>query len=223
MLIRGRWQSEPGFLGEAGLAAWGLLDIGEDNWPASKLLDRAASALGLLNTQFLPRCGSGGVRETDETTPEGRLVSAIAGLAEVGNRGGPHHNGALLEAARLLREGKDVEWASLVAWDSLGAIRADLDELPTPEANLTAIRLDRIETALDVLVERQTLKDWYSTSEIAKLLGKAEYTVREHCRQGRIRAEKKGSGRGRYQSWVVSQAELQRVQKEGLLSVPSGG
>ena len=37
--------------------------------------------------------------------------------------------------------------------------------------------------------------------------------------QGRIRGEKKGSGRGRYQSWVISHAELLRVQREGLLPI----
>lgn len=78
-------------------------------------------------------------------------------------------------------------------------------------------RLDRIEAALAVLVERQTPKDWYSTEEVARLLGKAEFTVREWCRLGRIRAEKKSSGRGKYPSWVVSHTELQRVQRDGLL------
>jgi excisionase family DNA binding protein len=78
-------------------------------------------------------------------------------------------------------------------------------------------RLERIEAQLAVLVERQTVKDWYTTEEVAKILGKAEFTVREWARNGRIRAEKKGSGRGKYQSWVVSHAGLLRVQREGLL------
>jgi hypothetical protein len=80
-----------------------------------------------------------------------------------------------------------------------------------------ADRLDRIEATLDQLVQQRTAKDWYSTSEVAGLLGRAEFTVREWCRQGRVRAEKKGSGRGKYQGWVVSHAELLRFQKEGLL------
>jgi hypothetical protein len=81
-------------------------------------------------------------------------------------------------------------------------------------------RLDRIEATLAALVERQVVKEWYSTEEVAKLLGKAEFTVREWCRLGRVRAEKKGSGRGKYQSWVVSHEDLQRLQREGLLPVP---
>jgi transposase len=78
-------------------------------------------------------------------------------------------------------------------------------------------RLDRIEATLQLLVEKQATKDWYSTAEVAQILGKAEFTVREWCRQGRVRAEKKGSGRGKYQSWVISHPELLRIQKEGLL------
>src|SRR5262249_51767104 len=59
----------------------------------------------------------------------------------------------------------------------------------------------------DLLVNLRTVRDSYSTEQVAQLLGKAEFTVREWCRNGRIHAEKKGSGRGKYQSWVVSHAE----------------
>jgi len=80
-------------------------------------------------------------------------------------------------------------------------------------------RLERMEAVLVLLVEQRTIKDWYSTWEAAKILGKAEFTVREWCRQGRIHADKKGSGRGKYQSWVISHQELLRIQKEGLLPI----
>jgi excisionase family DNA binding protein len=83
--------------------------------------------------------------------------------------------------------------------------------------NVLVERLDRIESVLGIFLEQKTIKDWYTTHEIAKILGKAEFTVREWCRNGRIRAEKKGSGRGKYQAWVVSHAELVRFQREGLL------
>jgi transposase len=78
-------------------------------------------------------------------------------------------------------------------------------------------RLERIETLLGVLVERQRVKDWYSTEELAVILGKAEFTVREWARHGRVRAEKKLSGRGAHAQWVISHEELQRIQREGLL------
>jgi hypothetical protein len=78
-------------------------------------------------------------------------------------------------------------------------------------------RLDRIEGMLTALVERQTTKDFYSTDEFARIVGKAEFTVREWCRLGRIRAEKRRSGRGAHAAWVVSHEELMRYQREGLL------
>jgi hypothetical protein len=82
-------------------------------------------------------------------------------------------------------------------------------------------RLDRIEQMLAVLVDRQTVREWYSVEEFARIVGRAEFTVREWCRHGRIHAEKKDSGRGAYAAWVVSPAELLRFQREGL--VPAQG
>ena len=78
-------------------------------------------------------------------------------------------------------------------------------------------RLDRIESLLAALLERETIKDHYSTDEFARLVGKAEFTVREWARLGRINAEKRKSGRGAHPAWVVSHQELLRYQREGLL------
>ena len=82
-------------------------------------------------------------------------------------------------------------------------------------------RLERIEAMLTVLVDRQTVKDFYEIEEFAKIVGKAAFTVREWARLGRIRGTKRRSGRGAFCSWVVSHAELMRYQKEGLLPLPS--
>ena len=78
-------------------------------------------------------------------------------------------------------------------------------------------RLERIETMVAAILNKQKVKDWYSTEEFAGLVGKAEFTVREWCRNGRIHGEKQCSGRGASQAWVISHAEIQRYQKEGLL------
>ncbi|WP_422927527.1 hypothetical protein [Singulisphaera sp. PoT] len=83
--------------------------------------------------------------------------------------------------------------------------------------------LRRMEAMLLVLVERQTVKDFYTTEEFARLAGRAEFTVREWCRLGRIHAQKRRSGRGAFPSWVVSHGELQRYQREGLLPEVSRG
>ncbi len=78
-------------------------------------------------------------------------------------------------------------------------------------------RLERIEAMLAVLVERQTIREWYSTDEFARIVARVEFTVREWARRGRINAAKKDSGRGAHASWVISHAELLRYQREGLL------
>ena len=80
-------------------------------------------------------------------------------------------------------------------------------------------RLDKIESMLTVLVERQQVREWYTTQEFAKTVGKAEFTIREYCRLGRLRAEKRQSGRGAYPQWVLSHAELDRYRRSGLLPV----
>ncbi len=78
-------------------------------------------------------------------------------------------------------------------------------------------RLERIEGLLATLVERQTVKDFYEIEEFARLVGKAEFTVREWCRLGRVRGLKRRSGRGPHAAWVLSHDELERYRREGLL------
>jgi hypothetical protein len=78
-------------------------------------------------------------------------------------------------------------------------------------------RLDKVEALLGELLRQRAVKDWYRTDEVAGILGKARFTVREWCRHGRVRCRKKNSGRGKHQSWVISHEELLRIQREGLL------
>ncbi len=78
-------------------------------------------------------------------------------------------------------------------------------------------RMLRIEELLLVLVQQRTVKDWYTTSEVAAALSRAEWTVREWCRTCRVNAEKRPCGRGNSQEWIISHAELQRIRNEGLL------
>ena len=84
-------------------------------------------------------------------------------------------------------------------------------------------RLEKIEGMLLVLVERQQVREWYSVEEFARIVGRSEFTCREYCRHGRIKAEKKDSGRGAYAAWAISHGELLRFQKEGLLPFQRAG
>jgi hypothetical protein len=78
-------------------------------------------------------------------------------------------------------------------------------------------RLDRVEAALKMLVRQNTVKEWYSTDEVAAILGRAKFTVREWCRLGRVHCRKKNGGRGKHLGWSISHDELLRIQCEGLL------
>lgn len=78
-------------------------------------------------------------------------------------------------------------------------------------------KLNRIESSLNALLQQRTVKDWYTVEEFSQILGKAEFTCREWCRNGRIHARKRKSGRGKFCSWVISHDELLRYQREGLL------
>jgi transposase len=78
-------------------------------------------------------------------------------------------------------------------------------------------RLERIETLLTALAGRQQVREWYSVEEFARIVGRSEFTCREWCRRGRLKAGKRLSGRGLHPAWVISHEELLRYQREGLL------
>ncbi len=80
-------------------------------------------------------------------------------------------------------------------------------------------RLERIEAKLAIIVEKPTEKDWYTTDELAQILDRAPWTVRQWCRLKRVRAKKRICGRGLSSEWIISHEELTRIQNEGLLPV----
>jgi hypothetical protein len=80
-------------------------------------------------------------------------------------------------------------------------------------------RLEKLENLLLSLVDREQPKEWYSVEEFARIVGRAEFTVRSWCRQGRILARKKESGRGGHTAWAISNEALQQYRRDGLLPV----
>lgn len=69
----------------------------------------------------------------------------------------------------------------------------------------------------ETIKSQRPTKEWYVVAELSQLLGKAEFTVREWCRLGRVHAEKRECGRGNSQEWIVSHEEFLRIQNHGLL------
>jgi hypothetical protein len=61
------------------------------------------------------------------------------------------------------------------------------------------------------------VKEWYSGEEVAARVAMAEFTVREWCRHGRIRAQERSYWRGKTVKWMISHEELVRARTEGLL------
>lgn len=93
-----------------------------------------------------------------------------------------------------------------------------METQPAPMLNIGEIlaRLSRIEDSLKTLVREKSVKEWYSTAEVAKLLDRSEYSVREWCRNQRVLAVKKQTMRGAHAEWLISHGELQRLRNQGL-------
>jgi Helix-turn-helix domain len=85
-------------------------------------------------------------------------------------------------------------------------------------------RLDEMGVLLRELLQatstKPTVKQSYSTHDVARILGKRPFTVREWCRLGRINARRALSGRGVDKEWRITHEELERIQNDGLLPVP---
>lgn len=86
------------------------------------------------------------------------------------------------------------------------------------ESQMLAERLDRIEDSLRLLLKERVEKRFYSTAEVATIMGKAEFTIREWCRNKRCMAAKRLCGRGNSKEWMISHEELERIRSEGLLA-----
>ena len=99
----------------------------------------------------------------------------------------------------------------------LEPLMSGLDEL---RVEMHSIQ-DCLARILQVVEYREVKKDSYTTTEVAQILNKRPYTVREWCRLSRVRADKTFSGRGIDEEWRISHAELQRIKNEGLLPIAS--
>lgn len=115
--------------------------------------------------------------------------------------------------------------------DEEAELRVELAKIQTHRESIVAMmrtllaieeRIGRIETlvteAHQIATNTAPTKEWYTVKEVAEIFGKAEFTVREWCRLGRINGAKRDCGRGRMREWIVSHEELTRIQNQGLLA-----
>lgn len=65
----------------------------------------------------------------------------------------------------------------------------------------------------DLVANQRSIKERYNTAEVAEILNKSEYTVREWCRKGQVQAEKALNGRG----WLITHEQLTRLRNHGPL------
>lgn len=96
----------------------------------------------------------------------------------------------------------------LACFEELGRIQSCLDEL--------GVLLREVH---QTVATKPTVKQSYSTHDVARILGKRPFTVREWCRHGRVHAKRALCGRGIDKEWRISHEELERIQNEGLLPV----
>ncbi len=75
--------------------------------------------------------------------------------------------------------------------------------------------LERVATDIhELLIGQRQEKEWYSTRELAEIMGKSDYTIRERwCNDGRIECEKDpNSGK-----WRIPGQEFRRLRAGGSL------
>lgn len=81
-------------------------------------------------------------------------------------------------------------------------------------------RFEKVEQVLhqihELMAIKKVVKDRYTVKEVAAIVGRKEYTVREWCRERRLLADKAMCGRGCELAWLISHDELTRYQNEGL-------
>jgi hypothetical protein len=92
---------------------------------------------------------------------------------------------------------------------------------PAPDTGDLMRQLAEIQATLAAVLAKlehpPERRNGYTVEEVAALLGKTPYTVREWCRWGRVHATKRAERRGGAELWSIAADEVARVKDEGLL------
>lgn len=76
-------------------------------------------------------------------------------------------------------------------------------------------KLERIEKRLAQSVKKST----YTVEEVALILGKSPWTVRQYCNERRVSGAYKVPGRGTSGEWRIPEEGLEQLRNEGPLPV----
>src|SRR5262249_49036591 len=74
------------------------------------------------------------------------------------------------------------------------------------KAELTELH-SKLDSILGILADPNRRRESFTVEEVATMLGKAPFTVREWCRNGRINATKRLQKRGGAELWNISAEE----------------
>lgn len=121
--------------------------------------------------------------------------------------------GHLQDRFRVLLEGNE-QVAQQKVETTIAALLAETVAALGSRLEVIESHVREVRSKLDNNVPR---KEWYTVSEVAETLGRAEFTVREWCRIGRVYASKRACGRGPTQEWIIADTEIDRIRNEGLL------
>jgi hypothetical protein len=153
---------------------------------------KSPHSLATVPAVSVPVAAGLGIRSTKQRKPAGGNAAAAS------------------VEARLERIGANID-------AGLQRMEKRLAVVESRQTNLESLLAD----IRDLMVDQRTIKGWYSPEEVAEILGKQPYTVREWCRWGRVNARKRPTGRGDAKEWEISHEELERIKSHGLLPIPT--
>lgn len=97
------------------------------------------------------------------------------------------------------------------------------DRLESIEAKVSKIHIDelseqiaRLTAMLEDMRDRKPTKEFYGVAEVAEIVGRSPYQIREWCKSGRIKAQKRACGHGPHKEWAIPHDELTSYQSLGL-------
>jgi len=104
-------------------------------------------------------------------------------------------------------------FSSIEASDALDLVKQLLESQLSSNSNMES----SISELRNLILGQRTIKDWYSTQEIAALASVKPRQVQKWCREERIECRKrKGVGRGDKEEWEIPHAGLEYYRNNGL-------